>query len=114
MADGPGSVRTLILVVGKGTEGDVDKLLLPEEDELAGLDVGVTEEDNDCGRGVDGEWDQGADSNDGVDSEGEGIGKEGEGAAAARAAARRMRTVKDHMDVDWGHPLDQFERTGKG
>jgi hypothetical protein len=46
MADGPGSVRTLILVVVEGAEEDVDELLLPDKDKLAGLGVGVTEEDN--------------------------------------------------------------------
>ena len=89
MADGPGSVSTLILVVVEGTEEDVDEMLLAEEDKLAGLDVGVTEEeDDDCGGG--------------------------EGAAVARAAARRMKTAEDHMDVEWGHPVDQLERMGKG
>ena len=111
MTNGPGSVSTVILVVG--TKEDVDELLLPE-DELAGLDVGVTEEDNDCVRGVDVEWDQGVDGDDGVVNESEGTGKECESAAAARAAARRLRTAKGHMDVEWGHPVDQFGRTGKG
>ena len=87
LADGPGSVSTLILVVVDGTEEDVDELLLAEEDKLAGLDVGVTEDD-DCGGG--------------------------EGAAVARATARRMRMAEDHMDVEWGHPVDRFGRTGKG
>ena len=42
MTDGPGSVSTLILVVVEGAEEDVDELLLPEEDKLAGLDFGIT------------------------------------------------------------------------
>jgi hypothetical protein len=38
--------------------------LLPEGDKLAGLNVDVTEEDNDCGGRVDGEWDKGVDGDD--------------------------------------------------
>ena len=89
MADGPGSVSTLILVVVEGTEEDVDEMLLAEEDKLAGLDVGVTDDDDD---------DRGG----------------GEGAAVALAAARRMRTAENHMDVEWGHPVDQLGRIRKG
>ena len=88
MTDGPGSVSTLILVVVEGAEENVDELLLPEEDKLAGLDVGVTEEDNE-----------------GIEEEGKDK-LEGEGVAAVRAAARRTRMAEDHMDVKWGHPVD--------
>ena len=54
MTDGPGSVSTLILVVVRTEEG-VDALLLPENDKLAGPDIGVTEGYNDCGGRVGGE-----------------------------------------------------------
>jgi hypothetical protein len=63
MTDGPGSVSTLILMVVRTEEG-VDALLLPEKDKLAGLDVGITEGDNDCGGRVDGECDKGVDHDD--------------------------------------------------
>ena len=63
MTDGPGSVSTLILVVVRTEEG-VDELLLPEKDKLVGLDVGVTEGDDDCGGRVDGERDKGVDGDD--------------------------------------------------
>ena len=58
MIDGPGSVSTLILVVVRSTEEGRGELLLPEEDKLAGLDVDVTEEDNDRSERVDGGWDK--------------------------------------------------------
>jgi len=113
MTDGPGWVSTLILVVVRSE----DDLLLPEDDKLAGLDVGVTEGDDSGGK-VDGEWDKGMDGDDvddvpeGVDDKDEGNGMEDEdemedaGAAEACAAARRMRTAEDHMDDRWGYPVD--------
>jgi len=104
MIDGPDSVSTLILVEGRG------ELL------LAGLDVDVTEEDNDCGELVDGGRDKGVagDDNDGDDDAPGCIdGKEDGGAGEARTAAARItRMAKAHMDVQWGHPVDQLGRTG--
>jgi hypothetical protein len=47
-----------------------------------------------------------------VDDKGEGNGKEDDnkmesgGAAEASSAARRMRMAKNHMDVQWAHPVD--------
>ena len=66
MTDGPGSVSTLILVVVR-TENGVDALLLPEKDKLAGLDIGVTEGDKDCGGRVGGECDKGVDHDDALE-----------------------------------------------
>jgi hypothetical protein len=99
MTDGPSSVSALIPRV-VSTEGGRGGLLL-SEDELAGLDVDVTEVDNDrSGRvacGDDGPaW---------VDDKDEGNGKkdedkvDGECAAEARAATRRARTGMVHMNV---------------
>ena len=75
MADGPGSVSTLILVVVRNTEERRGELLIPEEDKLGKLDVDVTEGDD---KRLDGD---------------------DEGSAEARAAARRMRTALDNMDM---------------
>ena len=114
MIDGPGSVSTLILVVVRSTEEGGGELLLPEEEILAGLDVDVTEEDNDCGGRVDGGWDKGMDGDDDGDAPGCVDGKEDEGAGEVRtAAARRTRMAKAHIDVQWGHPVE-LGRTGKG
>ena len=100
MIDGPGSVSTLILAVGRRTEEGGGELLLPEEDMLAGLDVDVTEEDNDCGERVDGGRDKGVGNDDDGDGPGCIDGKEDGGAAEARtAAARRTRMAKAHIDV---------------
>jgi hypothetical protein len=33
-------------------------------------------------------------------------GKEDEGAAEASAATRRTRIANDHMEMQWGHPVD--------
>jgi hypothetical protein len=57
MTDGPSSVSTLILVVVRSNE-----LLLPEKDKLVGLDVHVTEGDNDCGDIIEGDDDNEAPS----------------------------------------------------
>ena len=78
MADGPGSMSTLILVVVRNTEESRGELLIPEEEKLGRLDVDVTEGD-----------DKGSDGDD-------------EGSAEARAVARRIRTAADHMDMEWG------------
>lgn len=105
MIDGPGSVSTLILVVARGTEEDGDEVLLPEE-ELARLNVDVTEGD--------GERDKEVEGDDGERNGMEDKDKvEDEGAADALATARRMKTVEGHMDVMWGRPVDQLGRTGK-
>jgi hypothetical protein len=118
MIDGPGSVSTLILVVVRRTEEGRGELLLPEEDKLAGLDVDVTEEENECGERVGGGLDKGVECNDDGDAPGCVDGKEDEGAGEARtAAARRTRMAKAHMDVQWGQPVDQLDQlgmTGKG
>jgi hypothetical protein len=115
MIDGPGSVNTLILVVVRSTEEGGGELLLPEEDKLAGLDVDVTEEDDDCGERVDGGWDKGVGGDDDGDAPECVDGKEDEGAGEARtAAARRTRMAKVHMDVQWGYPMDQLGETGQG
>jgi hypothetical protein len=90
MTDGPGSVSTLILVVVRSTERGGGKLLLPEEDKLSDLDVDVAKGDD---KGVDGD---------------------DEGAAEARAAAKRMRTAADHMDMERAHPVAPLWKTGKG
>ena len=66
MTDGPGSVSTLIIVVVR-TEKGVDALLLPEKDKLAGLYIGVTEGDKDCGGRVGGECDKGVDHDDALE-----------------------------------------------
>ena len=100
MIDGPGSVSTLILVVVGGTEEGGGTLLLPEEDMLVGLDVGVREDDKDCGERVDCGRDKGV----WTDNDGDVLGsvneKEDGGAAETRAAAaRRTRTAEAHMDV---------------
>ena len=104
MADGPGSVSTLILVIVRTEEG-VDALLLPEKDKLAALGVGVKEGGND-GRRVDGECDKIV-----VDGKEECKGEDkdkwvSEGAAAARAATKRTRTAEDHINLQWGNPVD--------
>lgn len=115
MIDGPDSVSTLILVVV--TEEGGDELLLPEEDKLAGLDVDVTKEDNDCSERVDGGRDKGVGGDDNDDAPWKVEGKEGGGTTEARtAAARRTRMAKVLMDVQWGHPVDQLgrARAGKG
>jgi hypothetical protein len=115
MIDGPGSVSTLIRVVVRSTEEGGGELLLPEEDMMAGLDVDVTEEDNDCGERVDSGRDKGVgDDDDDGDAPGCVDGKEDGGAAEARiAAARRTRMAKAHMDVQWeGHPVDQLDQLG--
>jgi hypothetical protein len=92
-------VSTLILVVV--TEEGGGGLLLPEEDELAGLDVDVTEEDNDCDELVD----KGVDGDGGDDAPLYIEGKEDGGTTEARTAAtRRTRMAKAHMDVKWGLP----------
>jgi len=98
MTDGPGSVSTLILVV-VSTEKGGDELLLPE-DELAGLNVDITEVDNDCDddHGAP-EWISGKGGGNGKEDEDE---VECEGTAEARAATRRMRMTEDRMDVQWG------------
>jgi hypothetical protein len=98
--DGPDSVSTLILVEGVG------ELL------LAGLDVDVAEEDNDCGELVDAGRDKGVDSDDDDDDD-DAPGKEDGGAGEARTAAARItRMAKAHIDVQWVHPVDQLGRTG--
>ena len=78
MADGPGSVSTLILVIVRNTEESRGELLIPEEDKLGKLDVDVTEGDD------------------------EGLDGDDEGSAEARAVARKIRTAADHMDMEWG------------
>ena len=111
MIEGPGSVSTLIFVVDESTEEGGGELLL---DKLAGLGVGVTEEDNECGERVDGGIDKGVDGDDDGDVPGCVDGKEDEGAAeACSAAARRTRMANAHMDVQRGHPVDQLGMTGK-
>lgn len=103
MIDGPGSVSTLILVVV--TEDGGGELLLPEEGKLAGLDVDVTEEDNDCDEGVNGVWDKGVWGEDVNGVPGYVEGKEDGGAAEAHIAeTRRTRVAKADMDVQWGQP----------
>jgi hypothetical protein len=107
ITDGPGSVRTLILeVVGFTEEGRVE-LLLPVEDKLVGVvDVDVTEGDNERGEWVDNGRGKGVDGNDDGDAPESVDGKEDEGAAEAGTAARRTRTTKDRMKMQWGYPVD--------
>jgi hypothetical protein len=116
MIDGPGSVSTLIRVVVRSTEEGGGELLLPEEDMMAGLDVDVTEDDNDCGERVDSGRDKGVgdDDDDDGDAPERVDGKEdGSAAEAHTAAARRTRMAKAHMDVQWGgHPVDQLDQLG--
>jgi hypothetical protein len=85
MADGPGSVSTLILVVVGNTEVGRGELLFPEENEPAELGIeGVPEWFGNKGEG-DGEND--------VDK------AESEGTADARAATMRVRRAEVHMDA---------------
>ncbi len=105
MTVGPGSVRTLILEVVRPEEGRVE-LLLPAEDKLAGVDVDVTEGDSEYGEWVDDERYKGVDGNDDGDAPGCVDRKEDEGTAEAGATARRTRTAKDRMEMQWGHPVD--------
>ena len=88
MADGPGSMSTLILVVVRNTEESRGELLIPEEEKLGKLDVDVTEGDD---KGLDGD---------------------DEGSAGARAAARRRRTAADHMGMEWGHSVAELGGSG--
>jgi len=98
--NGPGSVSTLIPVVVRCTEEGRGELLLPEEDTLAGLDVDVTEEGDDCGERVESGRDKGVGGDDDGNASGNVDEKGDEGAAEVRtAAARRTRTGKAHMDV---------------
>jgi hypothetical protein len=106
ITDGPGSVRTLILEVVRCTEEGRVELLLSEEDKLAEVDVDVTEGDNECGEWVDNRRGKGVDGDDDGDAPRFVDGKEDEGAADAGAAAKKTRTVKDHMEMQWGHPVD--------
>ena len=83
MVDGPGSVSTE---------------LLPEEDKLVGLDVGVREEDKDCGERVDCGRDKGVCTDNDGDVLGSVNGEEDGGAAETRAAAaKRTRMTEAHM-----------------
>jgi len=98
MIDGPGSVSAIIPIVVRSTE-DGGELLLPEEDMLAGLDVDVTEEDNDCGERVDGGRDKGVGNDDDGDAPGCVDGEDGGTAEARTPAARRTRMVKTRIDI---------------
>ena len=83
ITDGPGSVRTLILVVVGNTGGKYE-VLFPEENGLAELGIeGVPEWVGDKGEGG-GETD--------VDE------AESEGTASALAATMRVRIVEVHMN----------------
>jgi hypothetical protein len=100
MIDGPGSVSTLILVVVRSTKEGGGTLLVPEEDILVGLDVGVREEDKDSCKRKDCGWDKGACTDIDGDVLGSVNGKEDGGAAETRAeAARITRMTEAHMDV---------------
>jgi hypothetical protein len=106
-------VRTLITVVVETTKGDRGELLLPDDEKPVGLGVEVADGDNDGGELVKIEREnegEGDDDNNGTefvdgDSEVDSDGKEDEGEvgsevpAIVRAAATRMRTAEDHMDV---------------
>jgi hypothetical protein len=103
MIDGPGCVSTLILAVVRSTEEGGGELLLPEEDISAGLDVDVTEEDNDCGERVNGGRDKGAGDDDDGDAPGCVDGEDGGTAEARTAATRRTKIAKARINVQWGH-----------
>jgi hypothetical protein len=66
---------------------------------LAGLDVDVTEEDNDCGERVDGGRDKGVSNDDDGDAPGCVDWEDGGTTEARTPAARRTRMVKARIDV---------------